>query len=149
MIVQLNFGQFSNIAVHLSIKIWARHCLLEQEMATYSSILAWKITLMEEASRLQSESEAGRLQSLWHGVTKSWTELATEHTLTASLLVCMIGTICHKNFFKDSSVLIVIKVNQYLQKLNAKDLIINIKCLHLKKKQQSLKIAYYIQKVFL
>ena len=84
-----------------------------------------------------------------HGVTKSGTELAAEHTLTASLLVCMIGAICHKNFFKDSSVLIVTKVNQYLQKLNAKDLIINIKCLHLKKKQQSLKIAYYIQKVFL
>ena len=28
--------------------------LLEKEMATYSSILAWKIPWMEEASRLQS-----------------------------------------------------------------------------------------------
>ena len=28
--------------------------LLEKEMATYSSILAWKIPCMEEPSRLQS-----------------------------------------------------------------------------------------------
>ena len=41
----------------------------------------------------------------------------------------MIGTILHKKFFKDSNVLIVIKVNQYLQKLNAKDLVISISAL--------------------
>ena len=35
---------------------------LEKEMATHSSILAWKIQWMEEPGRLQSM-----------GVTKSWT----------------------------------------------------------------------------
>ena len=39
---------------------------LEKEMATHSSILAWKIPWTEEADRLQSV----------HGVAKSWTRLS-------------------------------------------------------------------------
>ena len=38
---------------------------LEQEMATYSSVLAWRIPWTEEP---------GGLQSI-HGVAKSWTQL--------------------------------------------------------------------------
>ena len=39
---------------------------LEKEMATHSSILAWKIPWTEEPGRLQSV----------HGVAKSWTPLS-------------------------------------------------------------------------
>ena len=39
--------------------------LLEEEMATHSSILAWKIPWTEELGRLQT-----------NGVTKSWTRLS-------------------------------------------------------------------------
>ena len=42
-----------------------REDLLEKDMATHSSILAWKIPQMEEPSRLQSM-----------GGTKSWTRLS-------------------------------------------------------------------------
>ena len=40
--------------------------LLEKEMATHSSILAWKIPWMEESDSLH----------VVHGVTKSWTGLS-------------------------------------------------------------------------
>ena len=40
-----------------------REDLLEKEMVTHSSVLAWKIPWMEEPSRL-------------HGVTKRWTRLS-------------------------------------------------------------------------
>ena len=50
-------------------EIWVqslgREGLLEKEMATQSSILAWKIAWTEEPGRLQV-----------HGVTKSWTQLS-------------------------------------------------------------------------
>ena len=39
---------------------------LEKEMATHSSILAWKIPWMEEPGRLY----------IVHGITKSWTQLS-------------------------------------------------------------------------
>ena len=39
--------------------------LLEKEMATHSSVLAWKVPWMEKPGRLQV-----------HGVTKSWTRLS-------------------------------------------------------------------------
>ena len=40
--------------------------VLEKEMATHSSILAWKISWMEEPGRLHTV----------HEVTKSWTQLS-------------------------------------------------------------------------
>ena len=49
------------IKISTSIMMWetwvqslGQEDLLEKEMATYSSILAWKIPWMEEPSRLQS-----------------------------------------------------------------------------------------------
>ena len=104
-------------------------------MATYSSILAWKITLMEEPSRLQSKSMGSQR------VGQNW---ATEHALTLSFSICMIGTILHKKFFKDSNVLIVIKVNLYLQKLNAKDLVISISALEKEMATHSSVLAWRI-----
>ena len=56
----------------------------------------------------------------------------------------MIGTILHKKFFKDSNVLIVIKVNQYLQKLNAKDLVISISALEKEMATHSSVLAWRI-----
>ena len=44
---------------------------LEEEMATHSSILAWRIPWAEEPGGLQEP-----------GVTKNWTRLRTEHTHT-------------------------------------------------------------------
>ena len=43
-----------------------REDLLEKEMATHSSILAWKIPWTEESGRLQSVP----------GVAKSWTQIS-------------------------------------------------------------------------
>ena len=50
---------------------------LEKEMATHSSILAWRIAWREEPSRLQSV-----------GVTKSRTRLSTFTFIPISVLLC-------------------------------------------------------------
>ena len=63
--------------------------LLEKEMATHSSILAWKIPWMEEPGR-----------ATVHGVTKSWTRLSdftfmlTEISQTEKYKYYMISLIC-------------------------------------------------------
>ena len=44
---------------------YSREDPLEKEMATHSSVLAWKIPWMEEPGELQSR-----------GVTESWTRLS-------------------------------------------------------------------------
>ena len=43
-----------NIGVHVSFQIMFFSGFMEKEMATHSSILAWKIPWMEEPDRLQS-----------------------------------------------------------------------------------------------
>ena len=50
-----------------------REDLLEKEMATHSSILAWK---MEEPGRLQSMAGYSPWQATVHGVAKSRTQLS-------------------------------------------------------------------------
>ena len=56
---------------------------LEEDMATHSNILAWRIPWMEKPSRLLSM-----------GVTKSWTRLSDfTHSLTHNLLSIAILTI--------------------------------------------------------
>ena len=52
---------------------------LEEDMAVYSSILAWSILWTEETGRLHTV----------HGVTKSWTQLSNFHSLTQNVL-CLI-----------------------------------------------------------
>ena len=47
------------------VRSLGREDLLEKEMATHSSTLAWKIPWMEEAGKLPSQ-----------GVAKSWTRLS-------------------------------------------------------------------------
>ena len=53
--------------------------LLEKEMATHSSILAWKIPWMEEPGRLQSMGSGleNSMNCIAHRVTKSQTRQAT------------------------------------------------------------------------
>ena len=83
----------------MQVRSLGREYPLEKEMATHSSILAWKIPRMEESSRLQStESQRVRYdlasplqysclenpmnRGAWwasgHGIAKNQTQLATE-----------------------------------------------------------------------
>ena len=50
---------------------WVWEDPLEEEMATHSSILAWKIPWTEESLAGYSP-----LQAIVHGVAKSWTRLS-------------------------------------------------------------------------
>ena len=43
-----------HLPIMWEIRVQSREDLLEKEMATYSSILAWKIPWMEDPGRLQS-----------------------------------------------------------------------------------------------
>ena len=47
-------GKVSATVQEIRVQPLGREDLLEKEMATHSSILAWKIPWMEEAGRLQS-----------------------------------------------------------------------------------------------
>ena len=58
--------------------------LLEKEMATHSSILAWKISWTEEPGRLQSTG----LQRVGH----DWSDLALTHACTFHLFLLTIKT---------------------------------------------------------
>ena len=63
--------------------------LLEKEMATHSSLLAWKIPWMEEPGRLQSMGSGleNSMNRIAHGVTKSQTQLSNFTSLTLSKII--------------------------------------------------------------
>ena len=61
-VVAIVNGAAMNIGVYVSFQIMFFSGYMEKEMATHSSILAWKIPWMEEPGRLQSMG----LQSVGH-----------------------------------------------------------------------------------